>query len=87
MRVYFYFVQSCFQGLIDEMNYFEGRQGGRILGVRCNFRYEVYSFYSGEPTVILDATTHAIPPPAPVLEPTGNTGELAFKLYIYFFNF
>ncbi|XP_078157094.1 cysteine-rich receptor-like protein kinase 6 isoform X2 [Carex rostrata] len=67
--------QSCFQGLIDEMNYFEGRQGGRILGVRCNFRYEVYSFYSGEPTVILDATTHAIPPTAPVLEPTGNTGK------------
>jgi hypothetical protein len=76
-------VQSCLQGLIDLMpQYFEGREGGRILGVRCNFRYEVYSFYSGEPMMKLDATNLALAPP-PVQEPTGSTGEFALKLFCF----
>lgn len=78
-------MQSCLQGLIDEMpQYFEGKEGGRILGVRCNFRYEVYSFYNGEPMVKLDATNLALAPP-PLLEPTGSTGKFALKFFFFFF--
>ncbi|KAF3319945.1 putative receptor-like protein kinase [Carex littledalei] len=46
------------------------------MGVRCNFHYEVYSFYSGVSMVNLDATTLALAP-APVLQPTGSTGKKA----------
>ncbi|KAJ4760814.1 cysteine-rich RECEPTOR-like kinase [Rhynchospora pubera] len=67
--------QSCLQGLfVRKQQYFKGIEGGRILGVRCNFRYEVYSFYSGQPTVKLDATAVTLPP-APMLEPTGSSGK------------
>ncbi|KAL6871520.1 hypothetical protein ACP4OV_014349 [Aristida adscensionis] len=42
----------CFQGL-QELNrqWYDGREGGRILGVRCSFRYEGYQFYQGTPDV------------------------------------
>uniref|UniRef100_A0A0E0Q9C7 Uncharacterized protein n=1 Tax=Oryza rufipogon TaxID=4529 RepID=A0A0E0Q9C7_ORYRU len=42
----------CFQGLQEQnRQWYDGRQGGRILGVRCNFRYESYQFYAGTPDV------------------------------------
>ncbi|XP_078176372.1 cysteine-rich receptor-like protein kinase 8 [Carex rostrata] len=42
--------RACLQNLINEtLNYFDGRQGGRIIGVRCNLRYEIYTFFSGKP--------------------------------------
>ncbi|OAY67172.1 Cysteine-rich receptor-like protein kinase 25 [Ananas comosus] len=48
--------RQCLQGLIGEMlNWFDGRQGGRILGVWCNLRYEVYPFYDGNPTIRLSS--------------------------------
>ncbi|OAY67171.1 Cysteine-rich receptor-like protein kinase 25 [Ananas comosus] len=48
--------RQCLQGLIGEMlNWFDGRQGGRILGVWCNLRYEVYPFYYGNPTIRLSS--------------------------------
>lgn len=38
---------ACLQDLINQMlNNFDGREGGRILGVRCSLRYEVYNFFS-----------------------------------------
>ncbi|XP_021309272.1 putative cysteine-rich receptor-like protein kinase 20 [Sorghum bicolor] len=42
----------CFQGL-GELNdqWYDGREGGRISGVRCSFRYEGYQFYQGTPDV------------------------------------
>ncbi|CAD6217813.1 unnamed protein product [Miscanthus lutarioriparius] len=42
----------CFQGL-GELNrqWYDGREGGRISGVRCGFRYEGYQFYQGTPDV------------------------------------
>ncbi|CAN6219091.1 unnamed protein product [Urochloa humidicola] len=53
-------------GLIPQ--YLSGRQGGRVLGVRCNFRYEVYSFFTGGPSLRLPAPSSPPPalPPAPV---------------------
>ncbi|KAL6656682.1 hypothetical protein ACP70R_004462 [Stipagrostis hirtigluma subsp. patula] len=42
----------CFQGLQDQnRQWYDGREGGRILGVRCCFRYEGYQFYQGMPDV------------------------------------
>jgi len=42
----------CYQGL-GELNrqWYDGREGGRISGVRCGFRYEGYQFYQGTPDV------------------------------------
>ncbi|CAN6219086.1 unnamed protein product [Urochloa humidicola] len=42
----------CFQGLNGQIGrWFDGRQGGHILGVRCSFRYEAYKFFAGTPDV------------------------------------
>ncbi|XP_062187733.1 cysteine-rich receptor-like protein kinase 6 isoform X2 [Phragmites australis] len=57
--------RSCLGDIIRMMpQYLSGRQGGRFLGVRCNFRYEVYPFFTGGPTLRLPA------PPAPAPAPT-----------------
>lgn len=41
---------DCFKIISKLMTmHFAGQEGGRFLGLRCNFRYEVYSFYLGEP--------------------------------------
>uniref|UniRef100_A0A8I7BI10 non-specific serine/threonine protein kinase n=1 Tax=Hordeum vulgare subsp. vulgare TaxID=112509 RepID=A0A8I7BI10_HORVV len=38
----------CFQGLQEQTRrWYDGREGGRIVGVRCNIRYESYQFYDG----------------------------------------
>uniref|UniRef100_A0ACD5YX47 Uncharacterized protein n=1 Tax=Avena sativa TaxID=4498 RepID=A0ACD5YX47_AVESA len=44
--------RRCFRG-VEELNkqWYDGREGGRILGVRCNFRYEGYQFYAGTANV------------------------------------
>ncbi|OAY70084.1 Cysteine-rich receptor-like protein kinase 25 [Ananas comosus] len=48
--------RQCLQGLIGEMlKLFNGTQGGRILGVWCNLRFEVYTFYNGNPTIRLSS--------------------------------
>ncbi|PWZ12576.1 Cysteine-rich receptor-like protein kinase 10 [Zea mays] len=42
----------CFQGLGDlNRQWYDGREGGRVSGVRCSFRYEGYQFYQGTPDV------------------------------------
>ncbi|XP_062188286.1 putative cysteine-rich receptor-like protein kinase 20 [Phragmites australis] len=42
----------CLQGIQDQnRQWYDGREGGRILGVRCSFRYEGYQFYDGTPDV------------------------------------
>ncbi|URE24273.1 receptor-like protein kinase [Musa troglodytarum] len=48
--------RQCLQKLFDVIpNLFEGKQGARAVGVRCNMRYEVYSFYQSTPTLRLTA--------------------------------
>ncbi|PUZ72335.1 hypothetical protein GQ55_2G385900 [Panicum hallii var. hallii] len=43
---------SCFQGVeVLNRQWYDGREGGRISGVRCSFRYEGYQFYQGTPDV------------------------------------
>lgn len=61
--------RACLQELIDRMlNYFDGRTGGRILGVRCTLRYDTYAFFSGDPDVLLGSNLEpGISTPAPVV--------------------
>jgi hypothetical protein len=57
---------DCFQDL-QELNrrWYDGREGGRILGVRCSFRYEAYHFFAGMPEVRigLEGDPSFSPPP------------------------
>ena len=64
--------RTCLAGMTQMgPQYFSGKQGGRILGLRCNYRYEQYPFFSGgpllqlpEPPVGAPAPVNATPTPA-----------------------
>uniref|UniRef100_A0A453BD35 Gnk2-homologous domain-containing protein n=1 Tax=Aegilops tauschii subsp. strangulata TaxID=200361 RepID=A0A453BD35_AEGTS len=60
--------RSCLGDIITQMPQdLSGSIGGRLIGVRCNFRYEVVPFFSGSPTLRLPAPpAPPAPPPAPV---------------------
>ncbi|XP_038975173.1 putative receptor-like protein kinase At4g00960 [Phoenix dactylifera] len=57
----------------------EGRQGARVLGGGCNYRYEIYSFYEGKPTLRLQSPLEAAQPAAPqaprLITPPGKEGR------------
>ncbi|XP_073006007.1 cysteine-rich receptor-like protein kinase 6 [Typha latifolia] len=61
--------RQCLADLIQTMpKYDSGKQGGRALGVRCNARFEVYTFYNGVSKLMLAPPTDAnAPAPAPVV--------------------
>ncbi|KAJ1255038.1 hypothetical protein BS78_K296100 [Paspalum vaginatum] len=42
--------------------YFAGKHGGRVFGVRCSFRFETYSFFSGNPLLQIPAPGNITPP-------------------------
>uniref|UniRef100_A0A0D9YZF6 Uncharacterized protein n=1 Tax=Oryza glumipatula TaxID=40148 RepID=A0A0D9YZF6_9ORYZ len=60
--------RSCLGDIIRRMTpkYFVGKPGGRVFGVRCNFRFEAYSFFSGRPLLQLSG----LPPSPPGLPPS-----------------
>jgi hypothetical protein len=69
--------RSCLSGIIQSRRkYLSGKQGGRILGLRCNYRYEVYPFFAGTPLLQLPEPAIGTPAPAPVngTPPTPTTG-------------
>ncbi|KAM3385157.1 hypothetical protein ACQJBY_009233 [Aegilops geniculata] len=59
--------RSCLADIITYIpKYLTGRQGGRILGLRCNYRYEQYPFITGPSLLQLPAPSVGAPPaPAP----------------------
>ncbi|CAM0144793.1 unnamed protein product [Urochloa decumbens] len=70
--------RSCLSGLTQwAPKYFSGKQGGRVLGLRCNYRYEQYSFFSSNPLLQLPepAVGASAPSPAPVNRTPPTTGE------------
>nr|CAD1819182.1 unnamed protein product [Ananas comosus var. bracteatus] len=70
--------RQCLQGLISDMlRRFDGQQGGRILGLWCNLRYEVYPFYDGNPTIRLSSVA---PGTCPVLRNLPALGQVARRL-------
>ncbi|KAF8669150.1 hypothetical protein HU200_051477 [Digitaria exilis] len=81
--------RSCLTGLTQwAPKYFSGKQGGRVLGSWCNYRYEQYSFFSSTPLLQLPEPVVGAPAPAPAppvngTPPTtgggGGRGELGNK--------
>ena len=58
--------RSCLSGIIQTgTKYFSGKQGGRVLELRCNYRYEQYSFFTTTPLLQLPEPTVGAPAPAP----------------------
>jgi len=77
--------RSCLSGIIQTgTKYFSGVQGGRVLVLRCNYRYEQYSFFTTTPLLQLPEPTvgvpaHALAPAPAVVNGTPLTtgrGEL-----------
>ncbi|XP_072951582.1 cysteine-rich receptor-like protein kinase 6 isoform X2 [Typha angustifolia] len=60
--------RQCLGALVQKLRQSSGgKQGARILGLRCNLRYEVYTFYDGEPKVLISPPpTENAPAPAPM---------------------
>ncbi|CAO2200887.1 unnamed protein product [Urochloa humidicola] len=59
---------NCLNNFSDlAMANFAGRQGGRVLGLRCNLRYDTSKFYDGEPTWRSGSSSAIVPsqPPSP----------------------
>ncbi|OAY63344.1 Cysteine-rich receptor-like protein kinase 25, partial [Ananas comosus] len=66
--------RQCLQAQINEtLNMFDGYQGGGILGVWCNLRYEVYPFYDRNPTIMLSSVAPGDLPGTPPGPPPPNT--------------
>nr|CAB3454534.1 unnamed protein product [Digitaria exilis] len=67
---------TCLSGIIQDVaKYFSGKQGGRVVSVRCNYRYEQYPFFSSTPLLQLpEPTTVGAPAPAPatVMQPASG---------------
>ncbi|KAK3125238.1 hypothetical protein QOZ80_7BG0602160 [Eleusine coracana subsp. coracana] len=59
--------RSCLSGMLQlTLSDFSGKTGGRILTLRCNYRYEQYAFFSGRPLLQLPEPAVGAPPePAP----------------------
>nr|CAB3458196.1 unnamed protein product [Digitaria exilis] len=62
--------RSCLANVIQMAHrFFSGSPTGRFIGVRCNYRYELYQFFSGAPLLHLPAPASppVAPPPAQML--------------------
>uniref|UniRef100_A0A0E0IXK3 Uncharacterized protein n=1 Tax=Oryza nivara TaxID=4536 RepID=A0A0E0IXK3_ORYNI len=66
--------RSCLGDMIAQMTpkYFVARPGGRVLGVRCNFRFETYPFFFGQPLLQLPGPS---PSPAPPMTGAGEKSK------------
>uniref|UniRef100_A0A0A9C1S9 Protein kinase domain-containing protein n=1 Tax=Arundo donax TaxID=35708 RepID=A0A0A9C1S9_ARUDO len=66
--------RTCLGDIIRRMTpkYFTGKHGGRVFGVRCNFRFETYPFFSGRPLLQLPGPPG--PPPANITPPATGQG-------------
>jgi hypothetical protein len=78
--------RSCLGDIIQSgPKYFSGKQGGRILGVRCNYRYDQYSFFTGTP--LLQLPEPAVQAPATNVTPPaaggGDFGELKLSFFAF----
>ncbi|KAG2558600.1 hypothetical protein PVAP13_8NG285100, partial [Panicum virgatum] len=80
-----YCLAQCAPDLVEDICYycltnfsdlatanFAGRRGGRVLGVRCNLRYDSDKFFAGEPTW---SSGSAAPGPAPQPAPLPPSPE------------
>ncbi|KAF3327797.1 putative receptor-like protein kinase [Carex littledalei] len=55
--------RACLEDLIYQMlKIFDGQQGGRFLGVRCNLRYDIYAFFYGNPDIQIGSISGTVLP-------------------------
>uniref|UniRef100_A0A7N0TRI7 Gnk2-homologous domain-containing protein n=1 Tax=Kalanchoe fedtschenkoi TaxID=63787 RepID=A0A7N0TRI7_KALFE len=59
----------------DITNAFNGKQGGRVIGPSCNFRYEIDQFYEIPPPPSPPATAAPPPTTTDIVPPTGGGGN------------
>ncbi|XP_039771887.1 cysteine-rich receptor-like protein kinase 6 [Panicum virgatum] len=53
---------ACLRDFLQlTLRYLDGKQGGRLIGVRCNMRYEIYPFYNGDPMLRIISRAPAVP--------------------------
>jgi hypothetical protein len=69
--------RACLNQILKvQIKFFSGRQGGRIMGLRCSYRFELYPLFSGR-------TLLHLPAPAPTTAPgpggTPSVGEGEFQ--------
>ncbi|XP_038975168.1 cysteine-rich receptor-like protein kinase 6 isoform X2 [Phoenix dactylifera] len=72
--------RQCLSSMLNPIDpLFQGRKGARVLGGGCNYRYEIYSFYEGKPTLRLQSPLEAAQPAAPqaprLITPPGKEGK------------
>ncbi|VAH45148.1 unnamed protein product [Triticum turgidum subsp. durum] len=65
--------RSCLEGIVSVMpKHFSRRQGGRILGLRCNYRFELYPPFSDSPLLHLPAPASGV---TPSVDGDGDSGN------------
>ncbi|GJN11524.1 hypothetical protein PR202_ga29723 [Eleusine coracana subsp. coracana] len=75
--------RSCLSGMLQlTLSDFSGKTGGRILTLRCNYRYEQYAFFSGSPLLQLPEPPVGAPPvnATPPAAGGGATGNKTSKI-------
>ncbi|CAN6183635.1 unnamed protein product [Urochloa humidicola] len=65
--------RACLDQILNvRMKFFSGRQGGRILGLRCNYRFELYPLFSGSPLLHLPVPAPGRPAVTPSVDQRGG---------------
>ncbi|KAL6654946.1 hypothetical protein ACP70R_008411 [Stipagrostis hirtigluma subsp. patula] len=65
-----------------ETEVFAGRQGGRVLAVRCQLRYSTEKFYEGEPKWHIMPPADAVRPPVVVPGPSAKDKRHKIKVLV-----
>jgi hypothetical protein len=79
---------SCLQviSFMATDNNFAGRQGGRLLALWCNLRYDTAHFYSGDPMVTILSPVKDVFPPASLVVPSRkNNSKTKYPPNLAFF--
>ncbi|CAN6340120.1 unnamed protein product [Urochloa humidicola] len=68
--------RTCLGSIIRRFTatYFTGKHGGRVFGVRCNFRFETYPFFFGRARLILPGPPAPPPPVNTTTTPANGRG-------------
>ncbi|CAN6211868.1 unnamed protein product [Urochloa humidicola] len=73
---------KCLAGIVaaNYMRWFGSSIGGRVLALRCNYRYETAPFFNGPAMVRMASPISAAPAPAPAAQAPVGTPALASRV-------